>query len=207
MPQDVLSIVIILIAVILFATEKIPLAMTALLTSLSMAILGIISYSDSLSGFGSPTVMMVIGMIIVGKALFETGLAQVIGNSLFTRVGSSEKKFLFAIIIIASVLSGFLSNTATVAMFMPIIASVAAQSKGKITKKNTFMALGFAAVLGGNTTLVGSTPQLVAQGILAQTEGVRTLAFFEIGLAAVPMVLIMILYFAVFGYNYYEKSF
>jgi solute carrier family 13 (sodium-dependent dicarboxylate transporter), member 2/3/5 len=207
MPQDVLSIVIILIAVILFATEKIPLAMTALLTSLTMAILGIISYSDSLSGFGSPTVMMVIGMIIVGKALFETGLAQLIGNSIFTRVGNNEKKFLFAIIIIASVLSGFLSNTATVAMFMPIIASVAAQSKGKITKKNTFMALGFAAVLGGNTTLVGSTPQLVAQGILAQTEGVRTLAFFEIGLAAVPMVLIMIVYFAVFGYNYMKKVF
>jgi anion transporter len=207
MNPAILSITIIGIAVVLFATERIPLAMTALFATLSMSIFGIISYNDSLSGFGSPTVMMVIGMMIIGKALFETGLAQVIGNSLFHHVGNDEKRFLLVIIIVASIFSGFLSNTATVAMFMPIIASVAAQSNGKITKKNTFMALGFAAVLGGNTTIVGSTPQLVAQGILAQTEGLRTIGFFEISLAAVPMVLIMVLYFTFFGYGYMKKIF
>ena len=207
MEQSSIAIIIILSAVILFATEKIPLAMTAILAALAMSFFGIISYTDALIGFGSPTVMMIIGMIIIGNAVFETGLAQVIGDTFLKKVSNNEKKFLVVIIIISAIFSAFMSNTATVALFLPIISTIAAKSKGIITKKNTSMALGFSAVAGGACTVVGSTPQLVAQGILAQTEGVRTMTFFEIGKIGFPLVFVIIIFFVTIGYKLQQKVF
>ena len=206
MEQSTLAIIILIAVIISYATEIIPLAMTSILGALLMALLGIIGYSDAFSGFGSDTVMLVIGMVIIGNAQFETGLAQTLGEVIVEKVGNNEKLFLFVIMVLASLFSGFMSNTATVAMLMPIIATAAQKSNGKITKKNTFMALGFAAVAGGNITLVGSTPQLVAQGILLES-GIRGLEFFELARGAVPIVIVILIFFMTFGYSLQKRVF
>lgn len=206
METSMIAIFIVVFVIILYVTEIIPLAATSVCACLAMGIFGVIPFKELYAGFGNDVVVMVVGVMILGEALFESGVAKVIGKKTLDLVGNNEKTILFAIVLITAFLSAFLSNTATVAMFIPIISSIAANSGGKITKKNTFMALGFAAVAGGSCTLVGSTPQLIAQGILEET-GCNTMGFFDLAFVGVPKVLVIALYFSTIGYWLQKKVF
>lgn len=206
MEPSTIAIIIIMAVIVLYATEIIPLAVTSILACLAMGIFHVLPFKDAFAGFSNDIVMMVIGVVIIGEALFETGVARIIGETIISIVGTNERVFLLVIILIAAGLSAFLSNTATVAMLMPIVATAAAKSGGKITKKNTYMALGFAAVAGGACTLVGSTPQLVAQAILKET-GNRPMGFFELGYGGIPRVILIVVYYLTIGYWLQKKVF
>lgn len=206
MASSTIAMIIVVVVIILFATEVIPLPVTAISACLAMAIFKVIPYSDAFAGFGSDVVFLVIGAIIIGDSLFETGAANVIGNRLIKILGTNEKSFLMVCIAFTAIVSAFLSNTATVAMMMPIIASAAKISEGKITKKNTYMAVGFASVAGGACTLVGSTPQLVAQGVLLNA-GLEGMKFFDLAYSGFPKVILMMIYFSTFGYYLQKKVF
>lgn len=208
MEKSTIAIIIIVLAIISFGWEKIPLAVTAMLAALAMALTGIISYGDVSAGFASTVTMMVGGMIVVGDSLFVTGVARVIGAKLVkSKLVNNERLFLFVIILLASLLSAFLSNSAVVAMFLPIIGAVALRSNGKITNKNLVMGMGMAAAMGGAGTMVGSTAQLIGQGILLKTAGARPMGFFELGIVVAPMCVLLALYFATIGYNMQKKTF
>jgi anion transporter len=193
---------------VFFVWGKTPVGVTAMLGAIAMAATGIIPYSDAFSAFGQDTVMMVIGMIAIANAMFETGCAETFGRTIIRikGVGSNEKLFLVVIVTLASALSAFTSNTATVALFLPLISSIAAASGGKITKKNTYMAVGIASLVGGNMTLAGSTPQLVAQGIL-EASGGETMDFFTLFPGAFPSFILMLVYYLTFGYRLQQKVF
>lgn len=109
--------IIIIITVISFALEKLPLAVTALASSLAMGITGAMDLTDIYSGFGSTTVMMVVGMMIIGDALFKTGIAEKMGKKVLgSGLVKSEEGFLVMTVALAGVLSAFLSNTAVIAL-------------------------------------------------------------------------------------------
>lgn len=206
MDTSIISIIIIAITIISFAMNKIPIAMTSMLAALAMGISGSMGLGEIYKGFGSVTVMMVIGMIIVGDSLFQTGVAQKMGNTLLkSGLVKSERSLVIIVVIVACVLSAFTSNSAVVAMFIPLIRSVANKSNGKIQSKHVVMGLGQAAVLGGTCTLVGSTPQLVAQSILIETEGTRAMTFFELGKLAIPLCILLVIYHATIGYKIQKK--
>jgi len=205
----ILAILILMGIIISYITHIVPIGVTSILGALAMMLAGIITPAEVVEGFGNDTLMLVAGMVVVGNALCETGLADIIGSSILRIpcIGGNEKMFLAVILLFVTVLSAFMSNTATVAMFLPLITSVASVSKGKITRKNTYMATGIASVLGGNLTLVGSTPQMVAQGIFIQTEGCRAMSFFEITRGALPAVVLMFIFYLTFGYSMQKKVF
>lgn len=207
--DSIIAIIILIFIILSFSSQRIPIAVTALLGGLAMMVFGIIEPGDVVSGFGSDTVMMVAGVLVIGNALFETGLATHVGRMILKcrAAAKHERVFLLIVLSIVTVLSGFMSNTATVAIFMPLIASVAKVSNGVITKKNTYMAVGIASVLGGNLTLAGSTPQMIAQSILAATDGVREMTFFEMLKGALPLVAVMLLYYATIGYGLQKRVF
>lgn len=206
MASSTIALIITIVVIILFATELIPLPVTAMSACLAMGIFKVIPYSDAFAGFGNDIVILVIGAIIIGDALFETGAANEIGNRLIKILGTNEKFFLMVCIAFTATVSAFLSNTATVAMMMPIIASAATISEGRITKKNTYMAVGYAAVAGGACTLVGSIPQLIAQGVLL-SSGLEGMKFFDLASSGVPKVILMMIYFYTFGYSIQKKVF
>lgn len=208
MEKSTIAIIIIVCAIISFGLERIPLAVTAMLASLAMALTGIIKYADVSAGFASTVTMMVGGMIIVGNALFDTGVAKVVGAKLVkSRLVNNERLFLFVIVILSAVLSAFLSNSAVVAMFIPIIGAVVMRSEGRVTNKNLVMGMGMAAALGGAGTMVGSTAQLIGQGVLLKTAGARPMGFFELGVVVAPLCVVLALYFATIGYNMQKKVF
>ena len=204
METSTIGIIVLICVIILYLTEVIPLAITALLSSIAMGALGACSVKTVFSGYSNDVTLMIIGMSIVGDTLFETGVANFIGNKLIKFFGSDEKKFLLASILLTSFLSAFLSNSATVAMMIPIMSSAIASSNGKFKKRYTYMPIGFAAVAGGGLTLIGSTPQIIAQGILieASLEGA---SFYEYLWTGLPKVVILIIYFMTFGYYLIKK--
>ena len=200
MDPAILSIIIIAITVVSFALEKIPLAMTALLASLAMGIFGVMDLKLVYAGFASTTVMMVAGMLVIGNCIFETGLAEYVGNKLTgTSIVKNERLFLFVMMLFAAVASAFLSNSAVVATCIPLVGSIVIKSRGKIQNKYILMGVGMAAGLGGSGTIVGSTAQLAAQQILISTEGARALEFFELSYVVGPLCIILALYFATIG--------
>ena len=208
MSESTIAILIVAVSMFLFISGKIPIGITAVLGTVAMALSGIIPYSAAFAAFGSDTVMMVIGMITIGNAMFETGFASIIGGSVAKNkvIGSNERRFLLFIITSTVIMSAFFSNTATVAIFLPLISSVALASGGKITKKNTYMAVGLASVVGGSMTLIGSTPQLLAQGVL-QAAGGEVLGFFTLLPGVLPAFIVMLLYYSTIGYTLQNKVF
>lgn len=208
MENSTIAIIIIVVTIISFMVEKIPLAVTAMAASVAMGITGVMPFSAVSSGFAATVTMMVAGMMIVGDALFETGVARVIGIKLGkSKIGQNERLFTFVVISIICVLTGFLSNSAVIAMFMPIIAAVASRSGGKVKAKNVTMLAGMAAAVGASITMVGSTAQLVGQGILIKTEGARAIDFFEMAYICVPLCIVFAVYSATIGLNISRKSF
>ncbi len=207
MSQSLVTLVIFSLTLVMFVWQKIPVGLTAFLSAIAMVISGSITPYQIVSAFSSDAVIMVTGCIIMGNAIYETGGADDICKFFVMRCARSEKRLLLTIILVAAVLSSILSNTAVVAMFLPLLASAAHVSQGKITKKGTYMALGIASIVGGNCTLAGSTPQLVSQSILASTEGVRTLGFWELGRVGWPLVLLLLLYYWAVGFQLQKKVF
>lgn len=209
MPESVLALIILGGIIIVFATRIIPLGLAAVLGAVAMAVAGIITFEQAFAPFGSDIAMLLVGMLTVGNALTETGGTKILGDAVMRipGIGKDERSSLVVIVAMASFTSMILFNTVTVALFLPILAGAAKASGGIITKKNTYMAIGFAAVIGGNLTLVASTPQIVAQGILLQTEGVQPLTFFDLTRIAVPLVITVVVYFATIGYKLQKKTF
>ncbi|KOA19721.1 sodium-dependent dicarboxylate transporter SdcS [Clostridium homopropionicum DSM 5847] len=206
MAQSTLTIIIIFLSVISFALEKIPLSMTAMLAALAMGITGVIPIKDIYSSFGASATIFVAAMMIVGNALFENGVTSAMGEKIFkTKVAQNERVFIVIVTTFAFILSAICSNSAVVAMVIPLIGAIAIKSKGVITNKNTIMAAGMAAAAGGVCTLAGSTPQMIGQGIF-QNAGIPAMGFFDLGKAGLPLCLIMIIYFATFGYSIMKKS-
>ncbi|WP_347072606.1 SLC13 family permease, partial [Intestinimonas butyriciproducens] len=208
MDSSTIAIVITVITIVSFILEKIPLAMTAMIASLAMGILvPEMKLSDIYSGFASNNVIMVAGMCIVGDALFKTGMANKIGKALGkSAVAKNERTFLIAVVICCTVMSAFLSNSGTIAMWMPLIAAVAAKSNGVIRSKMVILAAGIACAVGGAGTLVGSTSQQTANAVLMGVAGYEDgLSLFDQTKIMIPLCLIMIIYFATVGYSLTKK--
>jgi anion transporter len=170
MSQAVVALIILCFCIFLFITEWLPSAVTACLGCLLMVLFKVSTIRNAFSGFSSEIVLLVFGALIVGDALFETGTARLIGKSVIRLSRDDERLFILFGGLVSAALSMFLANTAVVASFLPIIASVSSISKN-MNRKNLTMSVTFGAMYGGAATLVGSTTQLTAQAIVQEMAG------------------------------------
>lgn len=147
MSPATITLIFLAFAVVMFVTEKIPLGLTSMIVCIGLAITGVLNVNDAFSGFINSNVILFVAMFIVGGALFETGMANEIG-SLVTKFAKSERGLIIAIMMIVGVMSGFLSNTGTAAVLIPVVIGIAAKSGYK--RSRLLMPLVFAAAMGGN---------------------------------------------------------
>ena len=183
-------------AVVMFVREKIPLARTAIIVGIGLTITGVLDAKTAFAGFVNSNVILCVAMFIVGQALFETSMANKIG-SLVTRFAKTERQCIIAVMLITGLMSGFLSNTGTAAVLIPVVIGIAASSgfsRGKL-----LMPLVFAAALGGNLSIIGAPGNLIGTNALNEL-GIET-GFFEYIGVGLPTLVFGILYFAVFGYK------
>lgn len=199
-PQIIISFIIIILMIVGFVSEIFPLSVTALLGCLAFYVTGIIDSSTVWSGFSNDIIFMIAGTMIVGEAMFQTGAAQFIGKKIIKAVGYDERRMIFVLVMAGGILSAFTSNSSVMAMFLPLIRSVAASSEGKIKACHIVMPVGISTMVGGACTLVGSTPQLVAQGLL-EDANMRSFTFFELGIVGFPLLILLALWFSAIAYK------
>lgn len=142
-----------------FVWGRIRADIVALIALLVLTLFGILSPQEALSGFSNPIVVMMVGLFIVGGAIFNTGLAKMIGAKL-SHLGNGSPNRLFLVVVLATgLIGGFVSNTGTVALMLPIVVSMAAASGASVSR--FLMPLAFASSIGGMLTLIGTPPNLV----------------------------------------------
>lgn len=203
MDTSTISIIISIITIALFIINKLPLSVIAMIGSLAMGILiPEMELSSVYAGFSSPGWPMVVGMLVVSNSLFETGVAEGLGKKIGNSfLAKTEKRFIVTVSIIVTIMSALMSNNGTVAIWMPIAGAVAATSNGKIRSKLVIFVIGTAAVIGGGSTLIGSTSQLAANSVLQGFEGYEAgLGVFDMTRIMLPAGIVQILYWATIGY-------
>lgn len=198
MTPAVLGIIILLVVVLFYVTEWLPIAVTTVAGCCVMTWLQVAKFSVTFSGFAADTLWLVIGMVMVGASLFETGLADEMGKKIIQYVGASESRIILMVYPLAMLMSAFLNNTSTTATFTPVIQAVAAKSGNKVSAKKLLMPLAFAATAGGMLTLVGSTPPVIVQGVMV-AQKLPTFGFFEWGYIGLPICIALIAYVFTLG--------
>ena len=201
MSQTTITLLFLAFAIVRFILEKIPLGLTASICALGLTLTGILDVSTTFSQYVNSNVILCVGMFVVGQALFETGMANKIGG-LVTRFAKTEKTLIIAIMVIAGVMSGFLSNTGTAAVLIPVVCGIADESG--YSRSHLLMPLVFAAALGGNLSIIGAPGNLMGVNAL-QEMGIKT-SFFMYAPIGIPMLLIGILYFVCFGYKLLSQN-
>ncbi|WP_322528758.1 SLC13 family permease [Salinicola sp. LHM] len=202
-----MAIIIILVTLGVFILDRITISITAMISALAFYLLGTTDYQSVYSGFSSTVVMLVFGMMIVGDALFQTGLVLFLGRKITrSRFAKNELTLMIILMIMAGLVSAFLSNTATMATLIPLIAAIAAKSNGVIKTKNLLMPIAMAASIGGTLTLVGSTPQPLVNGVLSQYD-YPPIGLFDFAILAGPCFLLMMAYMITIGYKVQHSSY
>ena len=196
MDAAMLTLGVLAVAAILFATEIIPLAVTAMAAAISLGLLGVLTPAQVFSGLSNSTVVLFAGMFVIGAAMFQTGLAQKIGIAVVKKSGSSEAPLMAAIMFITIVLSSVSSNTATVACLMPVVIQICAAAKVPVAPQ--LMALAVAANVGGTITMVGTPPNILMSATL-QSSGLQPFGFFEFAWIGIPLSIAGMAYMLTIG--------
>lgn len=198
MTPAIKCLILLAIVALLFVTEMIPLAMTAIGASVACCALGLVPENQIFLGLADSTVVLFGGMFVVGAAMFYTGLAQKIGGGVVRMFGKGENSLMFGIMIIAALMSAVLSNTGTTACLIPVVMGICANAK--ISASRQLMPLAFAAGLGGTITLIGTPPNILAN-VALKAAGMPELqfGFFEYAWIGIPITIAGIVYMMFIG--------
>lgn len=190
--------IILTITIVLFIWGKFPPDVVALISMITLFLTGILTVEEALSGFSNATVIMIAALFIIGEGLSRTGWTALAGQRFVSWAKKSVPKLLVIVTLGASVLSGFVSNTGTVAALLPVTVS-AAWSAGTLPSK-LLMPVAFGSNTGGLLTLTGTPPNIIASNTLVQNN-LEGFSFFEFALIGIPLLIITILYFRYVGYR------
>jgi len=196
------TLIVLAVMAVLFVTEIIPLAITSLGGAITLGLMGIITPKVVFSGLSDSTVVLFAGMFVVGAALFYTGLAQKIGETVVSHAGTSENGLMLAIMVVTATMSAFLSNTGTTAALLPVVVGICAVAK--IPASRQLMPLAFAAGIGGIITMVGTPPNIIVSGTLSKF-GIAPFGFFEFAWIGIPLTVATIVFMMLIGKHLLPK--
>lgn len=198
-----LMLFILVVTIGLFVWGKFTPDIVALISMISLYLTGILTAPETLSGFSNPTVIMIAALFIIGEGIAQTGWTAMAGKKFVEWAGKSVPKLLVIVSLGAGVLSGFVSNTGTVATLMPLTIS-SAWSIGTLPSK-MLMPVAFGSNTGGLLTLTGTPPNIIASNALVEAD-LEGFSFFEFGLIGLPLLIIALLYFRYIGYKLLPKN-
>jgi di/tricarboxylate transporter len=157
---------ILILAIILFITEKIRVDIVALIVLVSLTLTGLITPAEALSGFSNPAVVTVWAILILSSALSRTGVATLIGRPLRRLGAGSEARLIALIMLLVGVLSGFMNNIGVAALMLPVVVDIARKT-GRPPSR-LLIPLAFGSHLGGLNTLIGTPPNILISDALRQ---------------------------------------
>lgn len=201
MSSAVITLLFLVFAIVMFVWEKIPLALTAMIVCVGLILTKVLEPKEAFAGFVNTNVILFVAMFVVGGAFFETGMANKIGG-IVTKFAKTERQLIVAVMVITGLMSGILSNTGTAAVLIPVVIGIA--SKSGFSRSRLLMPLVFAAAMGGNLSLIGAPGNMIAQSAL-QDIGL-SFGFFEYALIGLPILIVGIIFFAIFGQKLLPKT-
>ncbi len=203
-------------ALYLFATEKLPVDVTALAILVTVMAIPVLFHSEwlvargvdleaafptvseSLSGLSSTATVTVLCMFILSGGIQRSGLVHLLGRKLFPMVGTSEIRQMIVIGVLVGVVSGFINNTAAVAIAIPLVLDMAKRSN--LQASRVLIPVSFFGMLGGTLTLIGTSTNILASAILAEEPGVeRQLGMFEFTHVGLIVLATGLIYFLTLG--------
>ncbi|NJB71332.1 di/tricarboxylate transporter/Trk K+ transport system NAD-binding subunit [Saonia flava] len=193
-----ITIVVLVITIALFVWGKYPPDVVAIMSMLSLFLFGILELKETLAGFSSPTVIMIAALFVIGEGLSRTGWTALAGRKFVSWASNSVPKLLVIVTLGSGILSGFVSNTGTVATLLPVTVS-AAWNAATLPSK-LLMPVAFGSNTGGLLTLTGTPPNIIVSNVLVE-KGLGSFSFFEFSLIGVPLLIITILYFRYIGHR------
>ena len=187
------TLIVLAITVTMFIIGRIRSDIVALCALTTLILLGVLTPEEALSGFSSSVVIMMVGLFVIGGAILQTGLAKTMSHKIVQLAGGNNTALFVLVILVTAFVGAFVSNTGTVALMMPIVMSMAAQSG--MQPSQLLMPLAFASSMGGMLTLIGTPPNLVIQESLIE-HGYKPLEFFSftpIGAVCIAIGLIVMM--------------
>ena len=168
---------IVLLALVLFVTELLPIDVTAILIMVVLMLLGPdglvnltrISTTEGISGFSNPATITVLAMLILSSGISRTGLVQILGRKMAAFAGENHNRQLLATIGVAGPISGFINNTPVVAILVPVITDLA--HAGRTSPSKLLLPLSYASMFGGMLTLIGTSTNILASDVSARLLG------------------------------------
>lgn len=194
--EILLTLSIIVVAVLLFATEKLRVDIIALLVLLTLVLSGLIKTDQAFMGFASPAVITVWAVYIVSGALFKTGVSDVLGVWISRLAGNSEPRLIAIIMLTCGTMSAFMNNIGATAMLLPAVVGISRKSGIKLSK--LLIPLAFSSLLGGNMTQIGTPPNILATSILTE-RGLPSFGFFDFSPTGIIVFLAGVLYMVLVG--------
>ena len=193
-----LVLVILLLAIVLFATEWLRMDLTALLVLLALTISGLISPEEAFSGFSNPAVITVAAMFIISTGIAHTGAMNRVGKRLIRMAGPSLTRLIPVIMICAALFSAFINNIGATAVLMPVVLDMS--HKLNISPSKLLIPLATGSLLGGVCTLIGTPPNILMNILLQQSTG-QSFSMFSFTPVGVAVAAGGILYMTFFGHR------
>ncbi|MCC7564757.1 MAG: SLC13 family permease [Methanomicrobiaceae archaeon] len=180
----------------LFVTEMFRVDVVAILVALILAWFGLITPMQAFSGFASTAAISIMGVMILGAGIEQTGVTSRISRLILKVAGTGEQRLIGTVSLVVGGLSGFMPSVGATALFLPALMRISKQTR--IPASRLLMPIGFAAILGGTLTMVGSSALIVVNDLLMQA-GIAPLGFFAVTPIGVPLLLAGLAYFYLSG--------
>jgi di/tricarboxylate transporter len=185
------------VALVLFAWEILSVDVAALLILLAVTMPpGLLTPEEALAGFGSETILVLIALFVLTAGLTRTGVIERLGRRIATLAGGRPAVLTRTILVSATALSSFISNTVTTAVMLPV--AIGSARRAKISVSKILMPLAFASILAGAVTLIGTTTNLVVSGEMVR-HGLDPIGFFEMAPVGLGITLVGLAYLAFFA--------
>ncbi|HLP76122.1 MAG TPA: SLC13 family permease [Candidatus Paceibacterota bacterium] len=181
----------ILTTVVLFSTDCLPADVVALCLMLALIFTGLLPAHDAFAGFGSDTVIMILGLLLLTAALWRTGVVDWAGGTILRFTGTSPGRLLFVIMLASAVLSAFMSNTAATAFFLPVVIGLA--KRARISPGKLLLPLAFASILSSSITLISTSTNIIVSGLMTQNH-LAPIGLFELTPIGLPISLVGLAY-------------
>jgi di/tricarboxylate transporter len=194
--QIALLLGIVVVTVIFFAADWVSSDVVALGMLLTLLLTGLLVPKQAFAGFGSDTVLMTLGLLILTSALTKTGGVQLVGQAIHRHVKGGENSLVLVLMITVAAMSSIVSNTATTAFFVPVVVGLAA--KGRFQASRLLMPIAFASILSSSVLLISTSTNLVVSGLMSGA-GLAPLGMFELTKVGLPIAVVGVLYMQFIG--------
>src|ERR687890_553279 len=167
MTQPIATVLVLLLAaLVLFSTERIPIDIVTILLVIALVLTGTLDVKEAFAGFGNDIVITIAGLFVLTGGLVKTGVVDVVGRRLHRIAGGNPFRLAALVMFTAAACASVMKNTTTTAMFVPVVLGIAARERVQPSK--LLMPLAFGAILGGTCTLIGTSTNLAVSGALAR---------------------------------------